>query len=198
GLTAADLAELQAIQEDDYQHNHEDDQDERRTLPEVSPRSDTPGCIHTSTSSAGIAPDAARALRVGLSYLKQMSERALHRIEEERRHGPFSSFEDFYLRTGVEYPVAENLIRVGAFDSLEPDRTELLWRLPLLHAQREALRGSSSSSGRHRGQLRAFFPPPVRAGLTHKWTRKDKVCAELELLGLSVTCHPLALYEDEL
>jgi DNA polymerase III alpha subunit len=91
--------------------------------------------------------------------------------------------------------VAENLIRVGAFDSLEPDRTELLWRLPLLHDRLEALSGSS---GQRRGQLRAFFSPPSRAGLMRSWSLEDKVRAELELLGLTVSCHPLKLYEDEL
>jgi DNA polymerase III alpha subunit len=145
--------------------------------------------------SCGIAPDAGRALRVGFSFLKQMSDRALARIEEERRHGPFTSFEDFYLRTRVEQPVAENLIRVGAFDSLEPDRTELLWRLPLLHDRLEALAGSS---GQRRGQLRAFFSPPSRAGLARRWAPEDKVRAELALLGLTVSCHPLQLYEEEL
>jgi len=124
-----------------------------------------------------------------------MSERALKKIEEERRVAPFTSFEDFYLRSRVEYPVAENLIRVGAFDSLEPDRTELLWRLPLLHDRLEALAGSS---GARRGQLRAFFSPPGRAGLERQWSVDDKVRAELELLGLTVTCHPLSLYEEEL
>lgn len=145
--------------------------------------------------SAGMAPDAGRALRVGLSFLKQMGDRSLDRIEEERRHGPFSSFEDFYLRTRIDYPVAENLIRVGAFDSLEPDRTELLWRLPLLHDRLEALSGSS---GGRRGQLRAFFSPPSRTGLERFWSVEDKVRAELELLGLTVSCHPLSLYEEEL
>ncbi len=145
--------------------------------------------------SCGIAPDAGRALRVGFSYLKQMGDRSLDRIEEERRHGPFTSFEDFYLRTRIDYPVAENLIRVGAFDSLEPDRTELLWRLPLLHDRLEALSGSS---GQRRGQLRAFFSPPSRAGLERQWSPEDKVRAELDLLGLTVSCHPLALYEEEL
>ena len=145
--------------------------------------------------SCGIAPDAGRALRVGFSYLKQMGDRSLHRIEEERRHGPFTSFEDFYLRTRIDYPVAENLIRVGAFDALEPDRTELLWRLPLLHDRLEALSGSS---GQRRGQLRAFFSPPSRAGLERSWTLEDKVRAELELMGLSVSAHPLQLYEEEL
>jgi DNA polymerase III alpha subunit len=132
---------------------------------------------------------------VGFSYLKNMSERALVRIAQERRHGPFASFEDFYLRTRVEQPVAENLIRVGAFDSLEPDRTELLWRLPLLHDRLEALSGSS---GQRRGQLRAFFCPPCRTGLRREWSREDRVRAELYLLGLTVSCHPLELYEEEL
>jgi len=145
--------------------------------------------------SSGIAPDAGRALRVGFSYLKQMGERSLDRIEEERRHGPFESLEDFYLRTRIDYPVAENLVRVGAFDSLEPDRTELLWRLPLLHDRLEALSGSS---GQRRGQLRAFFSPPSRAGLERIWSLEDKVRSELELMGLTVSAHPLTLYEEEL
>jgi DNA polymerase III alpha subunit len=145
--------------------------------------------------SCGLAPDAGRALRVGFSYLKQMGERSLGRIEEERRHGPFTSFEDFYLRTRIDYPVAENLIRVGAFDGLEPDRTELLWRLPLLHDRLEALSGSS---GGRRGQLRAFSSPPSRAGLERRWSLEDKVRSELDLLGLTVSCHPLSLYEEEL
>ncbi len=105
----------------------------------------------------------------------------------ERRHGPFTSFEDFYLRTRLDCTVAENLIRVGAFDSLEPDRTELLWRLPLLHDRLEALAGSS---GGRRGQLRAFFSPPSRAGLERRWSLEDKVRSELELLGLTVTVIP--------
>ena len=145
--------------------------------------------------SSGTASDAGQALRVGFSFLKRMGERSLERIEAERRHGPFLSFEDFYLRTRIDYPVAENLIRVGAFDSLEPDRTELLWRLPLLHDRLEALSGSS---GQRRGQLRAFFSPPSRAGLERQWSQEDKVRAELELLGLTVSCHPLTLYEEEL
>lgn len=149
-------------------------------------------CLAPST---GIAPDAARALRVGFSYLKQMGERSLDRIEAERRHGPFHSFEDFYLRTRIDQPVAENLIRVGAFDSLEPDRTELLWRLPLLHDRLDALSGSA---GQRHGQLRAFFTPPTRAGIERHWTLEDKVRAELELMGLSVSAHPLQLYEEAL
>ncbi|MHB9149695.1 MAG: DNA polymerase III subunit alpha [Thermoleophilia bacterium] len=145
--------------------------------------------------AGALAPGAGRALRVGLRYLKQMSERALKAIEQERRYAPFSSFEDFYLRTRVERPVAENLIRVGAFDSLEPDRTELLWRLPILHDRREAL---AAGGGGNRGQLRAFFAQPERSGLTRDWSVEDKVRVELELLGLTVTCHPLELYAEQL
>ncbi|HLA81023.1 MAG TPA: OB-fold nucleic acid binding domain-containing protein, partial [Thermoleophilia bacterium] len=77
----------------------------------------------------------------------------------------------------------------------EPDRTELLWRLPLLHDRLEALSGSS---GQRRGQLRAFFSPPSRAGLERQWSLEDKVRSELELMGLTVSAHPLKLYEEEL
>src|SRR5680860_1913003 len=101
-----------------------------------------------------------------------MSERALKAIETERRQAPFESFEDFYLRTRVEYPVAENLIRVGAFDALEPNRTEILWQLPLLHARLSSLTGGN---GQRRGQLRAFTAPLQKTGLKKHWSRRDKI-----------------------
>jgi DNA polymerase III alpha subunit len=111
--------------------------------------------------------------------------------------GLFTSDTQFEPRrfSSIDYPVAENLIRVGTFDSLESDRTELLWRLPLLHDRLEALSGSS---GQRRGQLRAFFSPPSRAGLERQWSPEGRVRAELELLGLTVNSHPFALYEEEL
>jgi len=198
GLTEADLVESAAEQQEEAVAVKTPRTEPPWPTDLVSHSVQTCGPLGPSACLAprsGIAPDAARALRVGFSYLKQMSERSLQRIEEERRHGPFESFEDFYLRTRVEYPVALNLIRVGAFDSLEPDRTELLWRLPLLHERLGELTGSS---GQRRGQLRAFSSPPLRTGLEREWSLEDKVRAELELLGLTISCHPLQLYEEEL
>ncbi|MCZ7665610.1 MAG: OB-fold nucleic acid binding domain-containing protein [Thermoleophilia bacterium] len=84
---------------------------------------------------------------------------------------------------------------MGAFDFLEPDRTELLWRLPLLHDRLDAL---ASGNGRRRGQLRAFFSQPQSSGLAREWSVEGRVRVELELLGLTVTCHPLELYEEQL
>jgi hypothetical protein len=56
----------------------------------------------------------------------------------------------------------------------------------------------AGSSGARRGQLRAFFSPPDRAGLERSWGVEDKVRSELELLGLTVSCRPLQLHEEEL
>ncbi len=217
GLTPADLAELEAIHGDggvgEPAHAGgasfllKNDALSAPTAADPQPGDLVLPHADRARARAGVAPDAClapagaldpeagRALRVGLRYLRQMSGRALKAIEEERRFAPFASFEDFYLRTRVERPVAENLIRVGAFDSLEPDRTELLWRLPLLHDSREALAGAG---GGNPGQLRAFFAQPVRSGLTRDWSVEDKVRVELELLGLTVTCHPLQLYQEQL
>ncbi|GAB4250707.1 MAG: hypothetical protein Kow00129_11580 [Thermoleophilia bacterium] len=178
GLTSEDLAELEAV------HGEAD----------VGGKNDPFGPQACLPPPGAPAPGAGRALRVGFAQVKHMSERALETIEQERRHAPFESFEDFYLRTRVEYPIVENLIRLGAFDSLDPDRTELLWRLPLLHDRLQAL----AAGGGRRGQLRAFTAPLQETGLKKAWTAEDRVRAELELLGLTVTCHPLEFYEGEL
>jgi DNA polymerase III alpha subunit len=42
------------------------------------------------------------------------------------------------------------------------------------------------------------FSAPTPAGLERQWSLEDKVRSELELLGLTVSCHPLRLYEEEL
>jgi transposase len=149
-----------------------------------SPRSRAgvePGaCLVPST---GMASDAGRALRVGFSYLKQMGDRSLDRIEAERRHGPFLSFEDFYLRTRIDYPVAENLIRVGAFDSLEPD-----WTCPrLLDSQDEKIIFSKREV--QVGVRRSFTPEFKQevAALARRGDRSiSEICRDMDLTETAV------------
>ena len=124
-----------------------------------------------------------------------MGDRSLDRIEAERRHGPFTSFEDFYLRTRVDYPVAENLIRVGAFDSLEPDRTELLGDFPCCTIAWKRWPGLRDRGAANCGHS---FPRPAAPASNATGATRTRSCSELELLGLTVTRHPLQLYEDEL
>jgi len=47
-----------------------------------------------------------------------MSEKALESILSARAEHKFTSLRDFVLRTDVSQPILENLVKVGAFDSL--------------------------------------------------------------------------------
>ena len=69
------------------------------------------------------------AIRVSLRQLKGMSDEALRSILEQREKARFTSLRDFVLRADVSRPVIENLVKVGAFDSLGP-RKEMLLQLP--------------------------------------------------------------------
>ncbi|MFC2000881.1 OB-fold nucleic acid binding domain-containing protein [Chloroflexota bacterium] len=71
------------------------------------------------------------AIRISLRQLKGMSEEALNSILSEREKSDFCSLRDFVMRTEVNRSIAENLINVGAFDSLGT-REELMHELPKL------------------------------------------------------------------
>ncbi|MGD0998916.1 MAG: DNA polymerase III subunit alpha, partial [Thermoleophilia bacterium] len=92
-----------------------------------------------------------RALRVGLTYVKEMSHAAGAAIVAERapeRGGPYRSLPDFCRRTRVSVEIVINLVRVGGFDGLGVRREELLVQVPLVHAQ---VFGAGGVAGRAAG-----------------------------------------------
>jgi DNA polymerase III alpha subunit len=151
-----------------------------------------------------------RALRVGLAYVKEMSAAARRAVVEGRGGAggpprPYTSLPDFVARTGVSREITENLARAGAFDALGVRREELVAQLPLLYAGSRpgGRRGAAGGAG-----------PPAAAGLDQprlaldeqlapldfipSWSLEDRVRAELEVLGLNVSAHPLRFVHDEL
>ncbi len=157
---------------------------------------------------------------------------------------PYRSLADFVVRTGVSREIAENLVRVGAFDALGVRREELLPQLPLLYAGTrptgrrrgagaaaggaargamwagaEGARGfAGGSEGRRSLPEAAERPPagslaPAATGLDQprlvldeqlgaldflpSWTLEQRVRAELEVLGLNVSAHPLRFARDQ-
>jgi error-prone DNA polymerase len=70
------------------------------------------------------------AMRVGFNYVRDLGEDGRKAIVDERRRGPYRSFDDFLnrLRGGPIGPRAvRNLVMVGGFDGLGQARRELLW-----------------------------------------------------------------------
>jgi error-prone DNA polymerase len=69
------------------------------------------------------------AIRMGLVQVKGVTEETALEIVEARGRRSFSSFTDFWRRASTHRDTAENLIAVGAFDTLGLNRRALLWQL---------------------------------------------------------------------
>jgi len=143
-----------------------------------------------------------RAIRVGLKDVHEMTQRLLTVIEAEQAVRPFRDLADFLRRTRAEAPAAMSLIRVGALDGLglteagrAPTRDEMLALLPELKAviAREGVAGDD---------VLVVAPAPARSaedpGHVSGWSPARRLSAELELVGLSLTCHPLTLAREDL
>jgi len=133
------------------------------------------------------------AIRVGLSQLKGISASALASILRARdKHGPFCSMEDFMRRTEVPRPTIENLIKVGAFDSICGNRGWLISQIGRLLKTMKRPGQSKQNELLPRGEaeeecLADVSFPPIDARL--------RLHYELDLLGLPLSGHPLELLD---
>lgn len=66
-------------------------------------------------------------IRIGFRYVKEMGEEKVKPILAAREKGAFLSLRDFWERTGLDKESFQNLIVVGAFDTLNRSRRQLLW-----------------------------------------------------------------------
>jgi len=130
------------------------------------------------------------AIRVSLKQLKGMSEESLESILSARVKNKFTSLRDFVLRTSVNQHATENLVRVGAFDSLG-NRNDLLLQLPKLsELKHKVVRGTAS----------LFEDDTLKADASKDLSSDDKksrLLIERELLSLNLSAHPLDFYKND-
>lgn len=149
-------------------------------------------------------------IRFGLSAIKGVGDVAANSILEERkRNGPFHSFIDFIQRVDSKASnrrVVENLIKTGAFDSMNANRQYLL-----THMDDLLKTAASVQSDRQRGQASLFdlgtlMGSSEGSSAVHENNAKgvdesvqspnstlffDQLRDEHELLGFYLSGHPL-------
>lgn len=135
-------------------------------------------------------------IRVGLMQIKGLSADAARAVIRAREAGRFESLTDLLVRTGIEKKSAEKLILCGATDCFELTRPELLWRLELTY---DLLRGSKAKEGKPGDVLLALeLQARWRASMIPRlpdYSRAEKLRLEAELLGYTISAHPLTLFE---
>jgi error-prone DNA polymerase len=67
------------------------------------------------------------SLRIGFRYVKGIGEDKANAILEERKKGPFPSLRALCERIRLHPHALQNLIAVGALDTIRPSRRQLLW-----------------------------------------------------------------------
>jgi DNA polymerase III subunit alpha len=127
-----------------------------------------------------------KAIRFALLAIKNAGKIALELIVENRQqHGPFRHYTDFAKRMSsgkVNKKVIESLIKAGAFDVLEPDRSFLLQHIDGNCEPEVSLFGALDPS------------PTPTTGKPSKIDHHQHMHYEKEALGFYFSMHPFAPY----
>jgi len=148
-------------------------------------------------------PDGSKAIRFGLTAIKNIGANAVEPIVNERRqNGPFDSIEELARRVNlgtVNRRAVESLIKAGALDGLA-DRGTLLANLARIMSLSERQQKLKST-----GQTTMFdlfgdtseTPLPSLDMEPAEVTLKEKLGWEKELMGVYLSQHPFSPYAGQ-
>jgi DNA polymerase-3 subunit alpha len=140
-------------------------------------------------------------IRFGMAAVKGVGVGAVEEVLRARGEGKFTSIEDFAKRVSVSKfnkKAWESLIKSGGFDEFG-DRSDLLYNLETIQAfaskiQKEALSGQTDLFGGLSDTSSVQSTMTLQTAPT-KYTEKEHLTWERELLGLYISAHPLDNYD---
>jgi len=156
-----------------------------------------PPCVNKSIGSFSVNGD---TINYGLVAIKGIGEKAILGLVEERRNaGDYKSFEDFCLRVDYKFlnkKLLENLIKAGAFDSINNNRRQLFENyehISKIAAKRQKQKDSSQISLFSNSSVVNKFPEMSK---TPMWSENQMLTMEKESLGFYVSGHPITEYKE--
>jgi error-prone DNA polymerase len=140
---------------------------------------------HAPDVSADHRRDGNFAVRLGLAGVTRIGQKVAERIVAERdAGGAFRSMEDLVRRTGLTRAQLESLATAGAFDSLDLQRREALWK--------------AGTASEDRAEFLAGSLVTVQPPLFADPTAFETLAADLWATGVSTDDHPLAHFRQAL
>jgi len=139
-----------------------------------------------------------QAIRYALAAIKNVGDAAMRAVVAERdANGPYLSVFDFATRLGVgviNKRQLENLVRAGAFDSLEPSRRKLYEAVELLLRHAESAERNSGQDSLFGEGPNMGMPEPSLAEVAD-WPPLERLNYEQEAIGFYLSAHPLEAYD---
>lgn len=141
-----------------------------------------------------------KQIRFGMAAIKGVGTAAVEEILRARDESSFASLEDIATRvstSATNRKAWEALIKTGAFDSFA-DRSDLLFNLDEILAfasktQKEKLSGQTDLFGNLIGGDQTRAKLDIKRAPT-KYSEKEQLLWERELMGLYISAHPLDNY----
>lgn len=145
-------------------------------------------------------PVDAKTIRYGLGAVKGTGEAAINTIVQERnQNGAFQSLFDFCCRVDrrvTNRRAMEALIRVGSFDTLHPDRAQLLASIgKMIESAEQISRSANQESLFGDSEEAAVQPPLVEIA---PWTDREVLQQEKIGLGFYFSGHPFTTYQRDI
>jgi DNA polymerase-3 subunit alpha len=142
-----------------------------------------------------------KEIRFGLAAVKGVGVAAVEEILRAREEGKFNSIEDFAKRVSTQKfnkKAWESLIKSGGFDSLG-DRSDLLHNLESIQGfasklQKEAASGQTDLFGLLGDSSSQVQPSINLQAAPVRYSEKERLMWERELMGLYISAHPLDEY----
>ena len=144
-----------------------------------------------------------KAIRFGLAGIKNVGEGAAEAIAAERSRGrAYTGLIDLCSRVdgqAANKKVIESLVRSGALDSVDPNRARVFNAIDFAMSRAaSALRDKQSGQGNLFDMIDDSAGTDTREDLppAEAWPDSVLLAGERELLGIYLSGHPLAQYED--
>jgi error-prone DNA polymerase len=147
--------------------------------------------VNASAADYRVEPyDGGLAIRLSVRDVKGISAEEVASIVGGR---PWRNFADFCRRSDVSRPVTEALVHCGAFDSVKGRRTrrELWWQIEENWSARVRAQADQLS-------FDLVEPEQIRLPGLEDYSERERVEAELEVLGLDASRHLISFYAEEL
>jgi DNA polymerase-3 subunit alpha len=147
------------------------------------------------------------SIRYGLGAVKGVGQAAVDTIVEERaRGGPFRDLADLCGRVDLHQVgrrTLEAMVKAGCFDGFGPNRATLASMLPAAiqlgeQSTRAVLAGQDDLFGGLVEPAASNRPSPIEVAQLPEWSESVRLQGERDTLGLYLTGHPIAEYEQEL